>query len=498
MSLNNYVLYGYSDNKKVPVGVVGETFEKKAYCHNLPKNIKSFLIEIEDKRFYSHHGIDIKGITRALIHNIQSFKIVEGGSTITQQLARNLSRDNKKTLIRKYKESITAIKLEGKFSKEEILTMYLNEVYWGENLYGIRAASLTYFKKEPYQLSNAEQIYMLTLLRGPNFYLKNPAKFSSRYNLINNSLHKKLKISNKTRFKNSINKFKLFNETLPTFSTDCASILNGIVDNKRYSIQTNILSEIQSFCTNYVRTAKYPTSIVCICKGKKVAIASSYGTSHPVNFKSNIGSLIKPFLYTFFRKNGILSDQKLNVTEGMPSNWPIREASFYPMLQNIEDGLFKSSNKVFVKAAIEVGIDKTFGFLSKTLEIPLSEIHFSTLLGATTHGISLVEIAQSYYNFFCSSDGDSIKRECLSILNRNAKVKFNDQFTNVFLKTGTTNDNKQRLAISGTSDWLCAILREENPQNDYSKEGNFIDSVKNIVNNFNLFFSKKKGYKWMS
>ena len=148
---NGYAVY--SGDKK-PLGIVSINGERMAVCNvrTLPKILKQYLIAIEDRRFYHHGALDIKGIIRALYENFKAGKVVQGGSTITQQLARNILRDTRKNIVRKLKEISLAIILENKYSKDEILELYFNKVFWGKKIYGLRAASLEYFSKEPQHL----------------------------------------------------------------------------------------------------------------------------------------------------------------------------------------------------------------------------------------------------------------------------------------------------------------------------------------------------------
>ncbi len=136
----------------------------------IPKHLINAVIAIEDARFYSHHGIDIKGIFRSLIQNIINRKIVEGASTITQQLARTSFLNREKTIERKIKEAILAIQIEKKYSKDEILELYLNEVYFGHGAYGVQSAAKTFFGKDVSELDLAESALLAGLLRGPYYY----------------------------------------------------------------------------------------------------------------------------------------------------------------------------------------------------------------------------------------------------------------------------------------------------------------------------------------
>jgi penicillin-binding protein 1A len=114
---------------------------------SIPKALQDAVIATEDKRFYSHFGIDPLGIARALYQNYRLGRIAEGGSTITQQLAKVLFLTPDKSLERKLKEAVLAIELERRYSKDRILEMYLNQVYFGQGAYGVEAAARTYFGK---------------------------------------------------------------------------------------------------------------------------------------------------------------------------------------------------------------------------------------------------------------------------------------------------------------------------------------------------------------
>ena len=109
--------------------------------------IRKATIAVEDRRFFKHGGVDIEGIARAAVKDIQAGRIVEGGSTITQQLVRNLYISNERTVQRKLKEACLATKLDRAWTKHRILTTYLNQVYYGNQAYGIEAAAQTYFSK---------------------------------------------------------------------------------------------------------------------------------------------------------------------------------------------------------------------------------------------------------------------------------------------------------------------------------------------------------------
>jgi penicillin-binding protein 1A len=136
----------------------------------IPKNLIDATIAVEDSRFYNHVGVDLRGIGRAVYRNIRGGKLTEGGSTITQQLARNIYLSQEKTVSRKLQEMVLAVKIERTFSKNQILELYLNQVYYGSTAYGVETASKVYFGKSVRGLSLAECALLAGLPKGPSVF----------------------------------------------------------------------------------------------------------------------------------------------------------------------------------------------------------------------------------------------------------------------------------------------------------------------------------------
>lgn len=137
----------------------------------VPKNLQNAFIAAEDVRFYEHHGIDPRGILRALYNNILSRDATgQGGSTITQQLARNAFLTQEQTIKRKLLEAVLALEIERKYTKDEILQMYMNQIYFGQGAYGIQTASHVYFGKDVKDLNLAQCALIAGLPNSPNYY----------------------------------------------------------------------------------------------------------------------------------------------------------------------------------------------------------------------------------------------------------------------------------------------------------------------------------------
>ncbi len=136
----------------------------------IPDSLKMAVVAVEDKRFYNHRGIELSSIGRAFMANLKAGEIVEGGSTITQQLAKNLFLTQDRVLKRKIIEAVYAMKLEMRYSKDEILEMYLNVIYFGHGTYGCEMASRLYFGKPVSDLTLAESAMMAGIIKGPEIY----------------------------------------------------------------------------------------------------------------------------------------------------------------------------------------------------------------------------------------------------------------------------------------------------------------------------------------
>jgi penicillin-binding protein 1A len=134
----------------------------------LPDYVPQAVLAIEDRRFYKHMGVDVSGLLRAGIENIAAGRVVQGGSTITQQLAKNLFLTNERTFRRKAQEVALALWLEGRFSKEDILALYLSRVYFGAGAWGVEAAAERYFDKPAAELTLTEAALLAGLLKAPS------------------------------------------------------------------------------------------------------------------------------------------------------------------------------------------------------------------------------------------------------------------------------------------------------------------------------------------
>ncbi len=159
---------------------------------SIPRYLRSALVATEDRKFYQHSGVDIKGIARAIIKDIRAGEFVEGASTITQQLAKTLFLTPRKTIVRKIKEAILAFQLERRYTKDEILELYLNQVYFGSGAYGVQSAAKFFFGKPVQDLNLAECALIAGMPKSPSRYspLVNKTLARKRRNIVLEQMRK--------------------------------------------------------------------------------------------------------------------------------------------------------------------------------------------------------------------------------------------------------------------------------------------------------------------
>lgn len=177
-SYQGYEMYKYAINETSIEKRVQEIKSDKNYTNieQLPDMYKNSVIAVEDHRFYEHGAIDIISIGRAIYTNIKEFDLVEGGSTITQQLAKNIYFTQEKKLVRKIAELFMAFELEKELAKDEIFELYVNTSYFGDGYYNVKEASNGYFDKEPIDMNDYEATLLAGIPNAPSVYAptKNP------------------------------------------------------------------------------------------------------------------------------------------------------------------------------------------------------------------------------------------------------------------------------------------------------------------------------------
>ena len=396
--------------------------------HHIPSNIWKALLGTEDFRFLDHAGIDPIAITRAIVVDIIAMKFIQGGSTLTQQLVKNLFLTNEKKLSRKLKEIIYAVYIENILEKEEILALYLNEVFWGTHggvyLKGFYAASLAYFDKAPEHLSDFEATILVSLLKGPNYYslktghkrIKNRAEaVYSRLISLNlftqneetlwdegewNRFEKNyLKRNNEKDFwiyyLTSVNR-EYGLEPFEKISFYRAAIAKQDEHSERFKdVDFGVKALILDLdCSGYdcVKGFSYYSKLE---RNKRAAITDEV---------HQVGSLLKPIVYDSFIENGRSYEEEIStapITLNLKSGkWTPKDYSKTKIAKvTLKTALQKSKNIPLIRVASEVGFDileeKLNDYIPR-LKSPLSE-YPAQLLGAVE--LSLEEVIKSYTKF---------------------------------------------------------------------------------------------------
>lgn len=234
------VVVNASDDSRI--AVYGELYSSFIKYENISPNLVNAVIAMEDNRFFSHHGIDSRGILRAIYVNIMSLSYKQGGSTITQQLAKLIFLNSEKSIIRKIRELFITFKLEVLLEKEEILSLYLNRAYFGSGNYGINSASNSFFSKEAIDLAAYEAAILVSALKAPTRLniLSSPILTKKRAFLVLKKMHS-MDLLSKSEFDVESKKLELF-KIKKYFSNDSRYFSDWIL--RRTSKNYNNISDI--------------------------------------------------------------------------------------------------------------------------------------------------------------------------------------------------------------------------------------------------------------
>ena len=248
----------YDDNNQVVSVLKGEKDVYYLDYEDIPSYVTQALISIEDKKFYQHKGVDYKAIARAVYAMIQNGEATQGGSTITQQLARNIFLSNEKTSERKIEEIYIAVELEKKYTKNDILEFYLNNVYFANGYYGIKAAAQGYFDKDVDELNLSEICFLIAIPNSPSTYdpVTNKDNTMTRRDLILQNMLKDGVIS-QTTYDNAVAERIVLkrhvnqkNNSVETYAYYCAT--KALMEANGFEIKTEFKNDIER--SNYERS----------------------------------------------------------------------------------------------------------------------------------------------------------------------------------------------------------------------------------------------------
>ncbi len=319
-SANSYYLYDNKDN------VVYQGSNKSAWVSlkEIDPKFLNYIISIEDQHFYHHLGFDIPRILKTLFTNIKSGKILAGASSISQQYVKNLYLTFDQTWERKIEEAFLTIKLETHYSKDEILEGYLNTIYFGEGVYGIKNAANYYFNKEPNDLTDEEAIILAGIPKSPNNYnpISNMEACMKRVNVVKSVLKENGTITDDTynnlnfdnlnlygkKSTNNLNTLMYYQDAVMDELSKITSIPEKLINSGGIRIYTNLDLDTQKAMDEEIeaKTLDDDNQVAGIVvnprNGKVVALAGGKNYSKSqynrvLKSKRQVGSTIKPFLY---------------------------------------------------------------------------------------------------------------------------------------------------------------------------------------------------------
>lgn len=403
--------------------------------NHVPDSMINAIIAIEDRRFYEHHGVDYIGITRALIRDIKARGMVEGGSTITQQLTKNTLLTSQKTLKRKIDELFLAMKIERHYSKQEILQMYLNQIYFGDGAWGIKHAAQNYFAKEVKDLSISESALLAGLIKAPSAL--NPYhhldKATHRRNLVlaqmrnqgyitseqyGQAMDEKVFLNHKggDPFRGKYPHYvdQVIEEAIKEYHLSQDALLTG-----GYQIYTELDPTMQSAMEKtYQNDDLFPKGTDQIVQSGGILVDPKTGGIRAIvggrgehtfrgynratGLKAQPGSTIKPLaVYTPALENGwkitdMIKDEPTSFGEYEPSNYNHEYAGEVPMYEAVKDSKNVSAVWLLNEIGIEKGLNST-----KRFGIPLEkgDRNLSLALGGLEKGVSPLIMAEAYSVF---------------------------------------------------------------------------------------------------
>ncbi len=414
---------------------------------DIPEELRQAVIAIEDHNFYDHHGVDLVGIARAFINNIIEGRRAQGGSTITQQLARSALLTHDKTIYRKLQEIYLALQFERLYTKTEILEMYLNEIFLGHSAYGVQSASNHYFEKDVSELNLEESALIAGLPRAPNYYSphNNMEAAISRRNVVLNRMADLNYISREEAERAAQASVELeegdqeVDETAPYFVRYVRDRLINMfgaetVYGGGLKVKTTLDLESQkqaektlqnSLQDNIIPSTEREESISPIQpQYSLVSIEPESGEiknliggrgddqfNRATQAARQPGSAFKPFVYAAAINSGFApADTVFDIPRPSPKPdsryqiWPVNFNHEYHGVVSLRHALAQSLNVAAVNMLEEVGVQETISLaesmgISTFQEQDLYEDHLSLALGGLTRGVTPLEMTSAYSAF---------------------------------------------------------------------------------------------------
>ncbi|MFX3625190.1 MAG: transglycosylase domain-containing protein [Ectobacillus sp.] len=397
---------------------------------SIPLHVQHAFLAVEDARFYKHHGVDFIAIFRALYKDIVARKKNEGGSTITQQLAKNIFLTNEKTLLRKTKEAIIALNLERRYTKKQLLEMYLNQVYFGHGVYGLQAAASFYFHKNVQALSVSEGALLAGLMKAPHTYspILHPKESKQRRDLILSLMHQNGFLTAEETVRNQGKTLSLhvqlsrqekaylpyidmvLEEAAKKYSLSYKEVLRG-----GYTIVVPLDSRIQKTAYDMFQDSRnFPgrndevEGAFVLMDSKTGGIKAAIGGRkyvprgwNRVYTKRQPGSVLKPLLVygpaletKKYKPYSLLANERQSFDGYMPRNYN----NHYSKEITMYDAIKESANVPAVWLLHKIGIERGKMYLTKG-NVELGNVGLSAALGGLRQGISPLDITKMYRSF---------------------------------------------------------------------------------------------------
>jgi penicillin-binding protein 1B len=408
--------------------------------NDCPRVLTNAIMCTEDRRFYSHHGVDIRSVFRAGISNIRHGEVTEGGSTITQQLVKNLFLNRKRVMSRKVKEIWIALAMEREYSKDQILEMYINEIYMGSynhaGVCGMGRAARVLFDKNISDLTLPEAALMAGMIKAPNAYspYNYPDKALARRNLVLSLMLEQGKITAKDCKKAKKTPLRVVavkprKRQAPYFvdyilNSVRAQFPETVLQQGGYQIYTTLDMHMQNtaevlLARNLGEKEKGIDGSVVVMDprtGEILAMVGGkdYGVSQfnrAVSIRRQIGSLAKPIVYYTALKSGytltsFLDDSPVSLPQADGTNW---EPSNFDKIPHgrvmLRDALAHSYNLATVHLGLNLGVANVLLELGKVLPFTVSNTNPSVLLGAME--CSPMEVSSLYSAF--ANNGNQVR-----------------------------------------------------------------------------------------
>ena len=433
----------HSDQNRLPIDI-----------NKVPQNLQNAFIAAEDNRFYEHIGIDPIGIFRAIFANLTNRGIAQGGSTITQQRAKNAFLSQEQTLKRKIQEAMLALEIEHKYSKKEILEMYMNQIYFGQGAYGIQTAAKTYFNKDVNELTLTQCAMLAGLPKSPNYYspFNNLNEAKKRKNVVLDQMVKYGYVSaaeaedaknqdlglSKSHQSKEADEYASFidyvSQQVAKKYGDDALYKEGLkiyttMDVDKQHAAVRAMRNLPNNYTDENGLTQPQAAIVSIDPKTGHILAMVGGRGQDSFNRASMavrqpGSAFKPFVYLTALQHDMTPDTTMDDQPVTYGSWsPKNTDGSYSGTMALSDALAHSVNTIAVQLADKVGTKNIIANAKKMgiTTLDAKDDNLAMALGGLTKGVTPLEMASAYGTF--ANKGVHVKPTAIvKILDRNGNV----------------------------------------------------------------------------